>query len=58
MAISNYGNKELEDIPSAVEDAQTIVENFKNLGVQEDRIFHLVNPEKQDFYVAMKKVKE
>ena len=44
LALSIYGNPE-DDLPSAEEDANTMHELFSRLGVPEDKISHLVNPD-------------
>ncbi len=44
LALSNYGNP-LDDLPKAEEDAKRIHELFEKLGVPEDKISHLVNPD-------------
>ncbi len=44
LALSKYGNP-LDDLPKAEEDAKTMHELFKKLGVSEDKISHLVNPD-------------
>ncbi len=56
VAQSNYRNKDL-DLPQAEEDAQAIHDHFSKMGVPEDKISHLVNPEKSEFFAAMEKVK-
>jgi hypothetical protein len=57
VALSNYGNTDL-DLPEAERDAQTMHDHFRKMGVPEEKISHLVNPDKADFFAVIKKVKE
>ena len=55
--MSKYGSKD-RDLPEAEKGAQTMHDHFRNMGVQEDKISHLVNPKKSAFFAAMEKVQE
>jgi hypothetical protein len=57
VAVSKYGSKD-RDLLEAEKDAQTMHDHFRKMGVPEDKISHLVNPDKADFFAVIKRVKE
>jgi hypothetical protein len=62
IALSDYENEnevenEFKNLPATKEDAQTMHDYFSKMGIPEDRIFHLENPDEEKFLAAIGKVK-